>query len=305
MSRDYDVEALALVTPSGTTPLQPYRPAVSVRNNGVHNATSYGYFRIYDAADRLIFETNLSSSTIAPGDNGTALGADNWTPQAEGVYLIYAYVSCEYDQDEANNLLQPHYVTISGAPPGPPSPVAIHAQQHEQGGGDVISVEGLSGILADPQPPEPHAASHQAGGSDQVNVASLTGLLATPQTPANHGNEHHSPAMATSTELTSHENATVAHPYAANLAKLGSSGPEGGFVLATELADPTSESGNPNLDILTRAHLWTQRSTTPTFPAGLTCAWDGTNPLPTGWHEVMVHPALTIPYVWIQYTGIA
>ena len=65
-----------------------------------------------------------------------------------------------------------------------------HHTRHEDGGGDEISVAGLSGELADQQKPKPHKASHQKGGADDLesllklaNLAekahsSLTGVTA-------------------------------------------------------------------------------------------------------------------------------
>ena len=43
-----------------------------------------------------------------------------------------------------------------------------HASSHQNGGGDEISVTGLSGLLADGQTPVAHASSHQPGGSDTM-----------------------------------------------------------------------------------------------------------------------------------------
>lgn len=48
-----------------------------------------------------------------------------------------------------------------------------HASSHENGGGDEISVAGLSGELADPQPPKAHASSHASGGTDAVKLDDL------------------------------------------------------------------------------------------------------------------------------------
>jgi hypothetical protein len=84
-----------------------------------------------------------------------------------------------------------------------------HHGSHENGGGDEISVAGLSGVLVDEQPsswalvtgkpgtftPSAHAASHQNGGGDEISVAGLSGVLADAQTPATHGNTVHSPKM--------------------------------------------------------------------------------------------------------------
>jgi hypothetical protein len=52
----------------------------------------------------------------------------------------------------------------------------LHAASHENGGGDEISVAGLSGVLADPQTPTAHAASHSAGSSDPITVTNLAGF---------------------------------------------------------------------------------------------------------------------------------
>lgn len=51
----------------------------------------------------------------------------------------------------------------------------LHAATHENGGGDEISVAGLSGLLADAQTPSAHASSHSDGGADEVSVLDLGG----------------------------------------------------------------------------------------------------------------------------------
>lgn len=48
-----------------------------------------------------------------------------------------------------------------------------HASRHENGGGDEISVAGLSGLLGDAQTPTAHASTHSDGGSDEITVESL------------------------------------------------------------------------------------------------------------------------------------
>lgn len=47
---------------------------------------------------------------------------------------------------------------------------ASHASRHQNGGADEVSVDGLSGLLANGQTPLAHAASHQSGGSDAVKL---------------------------------------------------------------------------------------------------------------------------------------
>lgn len=48
--------------------------------------------------------------------------------------------------------------------------LAAHAAQHENGGGDEVSIAGLSGEAADPQPPKIHGPTHEPGGSDEIFV---------------------------------------------------------------------------------------------------------------------------------------
>lgn len=69
-------------------------------------------------------------------------------------------------------------VQIANLPSATP---ASHASSHENGGGDEISVAGLSGLLADPQTPSSHASTHEPGGGDAMTVdaAAATGSLRT------------------------------------------------------------------------------------------------------------------------------
>lgn len=55
-----------------------------------------------------------------------------------------------------------------------------HKTTHQDGGTDEISVQGLSGLLADGQTPLAHKASHQ-DGTDEISVAALSGQLADAQ----------------------------------------------------------------------------------------------------------------------------
>lgn len=62
----------------------------------------------------------------------------------------------------------PEYLT-TGLTIGGPS-AGSHASSHENGGGDEISVAGLSGLLADAQTPDTHASSHESGGGDAIEL---------------------------------------------------------------------------------------------------------------------------------------
>jgi hypothetical protein len=189
MSADYDVGVLALQSPPPASVITPYRPAVTVRNNGVHDALASGTLRIYSAG-RLIFTTELYSATIPPGETRQALGVDYWTPPAEGQYVIFGYVTCPLDQVEPNNNLAPVTINVSGLPPPPPTPVTPHAGQHEEGGADEVILDGLHGRLADAQTPLDHRAEHQAGGGDELSVEGLRGILHDGQPIADHHESH-------------------------------------------------------------------------------------------------------------------
>jgi len=186
---DYDVAVLGLSSPPPSSVLTPYRPAVSVRNNGIHDALASGTLRIY-AADRLTFTTELYSATIPPGETRDALGTDYWTPPAEGNYSVIADLTCPLDQVESNNHLSPTAITVSGGPPPPPTTVAPHGSQHEDGGADEVNIDGLHGRLADAQPALAHKASHMVGGSDAISVEGLPGQLLEAQGIRDHAQTH-------------------------------------------------------------------------------------------------------------------
>lgn len=256
---DYDVGVLALSSPPPSSVLTAYRPAVSVRNNGIHDALASGTLRIY-AAGRLIFTTELYSATIPASETRDALGTDYWTPPAEGKYVIIADLTCPLDQVESNNHLSPTTITVSGATPPPPSPITPHGSQHEDGGADEITIDGLHGRLADAQPALAHKANHQASGSDQIDLTGLTGILSTPQPIADHHKSHeddggdqlsvdglhgelrdnqpakvhdnakHDPNYTTVTEMTNHLNDTTAvHEVATNLEHIANKAKASGY----------------------------------------------------------------------------
>ena len=187
---DYDVGVVALTTPAATAPLAACRPAVSVRNNGLHDAVASGYIRVYSAGLK-VFESELYSDTIAPGQTRPASAVDYWTPSAEGTYIVAGYVSCPLDQVEPNNNLSPTSIEIrADATPPPDTPVPIHASQHESDGADELSIEGLSGRARDGQTPIAHASNHQVAGTDPLDVSNLNGQLAEPQHPSFHAYSH-------------------------------------------------------------------------------------------------------------------
>jgi len=326
---DYDVAALGLSAPPAQAVVTPYRPAVSVRNNGIHNAIASGYLRIYSAG-LLIFETEVYSGTLAPGASGTADGVDYWTPPAAGTYIVNGYVTTPLDQVEPNNNLNPTTIDVKGGPVPPPPTVPLHAAQHEEGGTDPINVDGLPGVLADRQPAANHAAQHQAGQTDVLNVAGLAGVLGDPQTPIAHGNAHHTPDMATSDELDNHASSSSVHTSAINLANREISGIRNGVVKAVQLGD-TSEVPDPDQDENRLALLrettgnpatgrrwgfpWPadhaashapagRDPITGTIPIGAIIVWNGLNPTPDGWQVEPVGPSLNIPYIYLRYAPV-
>jgi hypothetical protein len=273
---DYDIGVTGLSSPPASATKSTYRPAVSVRNDGIHDALASGVLRIY-AAGQLIFTTEIYSPTIPPGETKDAQAVDYWTPDAEGVYLVIADVSSPLDQYEPNNHLYPTTIAVTGEPPAPPTPVEPHAAQHEDGGDDEVSIDGLKGRTADAQEPLAHAAKHQAGGTDTLHVGGLLGQLAEDQPALAHGNSRHSPSMATSSELAAHIAMNPVHSSATNLANRDTTGPDTGLLTHTQLF--LGSEVDPEGDRFLRI----DRLYAAPVPNGLCCLWDGTNPIPGGW----------------------
>lgn len=290
---DYDVAVTGLSSPPASAVLTQYRPAISVRNNGIHNAIASGFLRIYSAG-LLIFETEVYSGTLVPGATGTADAVDYWTPETPGTYIVNGYVSTPLDQLEPNNNLAPTTIIVTGGEPPEPPEVPLHAAQHEEGGTDPINVDGLSGVLADKQSPDSHASQHQAGGSDALNVGSLQGILAEDQPAQVHSNTRHNPTMATAADLTSHAGSSAAHTAATNLANRETTGGFTGLVPGEQLS--LGASGELGRKFLGENRYWGNP-----IPPGICVAWDGTNPIPTDWEVVAIAPALTLPFIWITY----
>ena len=292
---DYDVGITGLSSPPASATKSSYRPAVAVRNNGLHDALASGVLRIY-AAGQLIYTSEIYSPTIAPGLTKDAEAIDYWTPTEEGFYVIIADVSSPLDQYEPNNHLNPTTIEVTGLPPEPPSPVEPHAPQHEEGGTDEISIDGLAGKLTDPQTPLAHAASHQSGGTDALNVGGLLGELSAPQTPKAHSNAYHSPSNATSAELAAHQTANPAHSSAENLANRNTSGADDGLVVITQICDRQVALPVGN------TYLRSDQYWHAPVPTGLVCVWPTNTNLPDGWSDAGILPPPDLLHLWIKKT---
>ena len=294
---DYDVEVLGLAVPAASCPVAAYRPAVTVRNNGIHSAVITGTMRVYrrEPPGDLLATYPITLAALAAGASGIAQAATYWTPTAADVgkeFLFAADVTTDLDQVESNNHLSPVTVLVTAAEPPSPPTVEPHAPQHEHGGSDVVDLSDLPGHLADPQTPETHAYRHEAGGADETSVAGMSGLLADPQTPTNHGNAYHSPAMASSLELENHALSTTAHPDATNLANLDVSGPDLGLVTGSQLAS-SSEVPNHDRMALLMDRTWghpRQAALGTNFPKTIITPASGTAPL----------FQLTAPVIWLD-----
>jgi len=266
---DFDVAAVALVTPPASAVKTTYRPAFTVRNNGIHDALATGYVRIYKAG-QLVFESNVYTETIAPGATGLAQADQYWTAEVEGSYFAQGYITTPKDSVEWNNQLAPTPFTVTGGTPPPPPVVTPHASQHEEGGDDQLTIDGLTGRAAEPQEPldhnndshtvpyqttedtsnainghnvdptahpglvgGPHAPTHQDGGDDQLNVAGLSGTLADPQTPTTHENEAHGRDFIDATDaaamISNHNTDTSAHTSDNHLEKTMNKGTANGY----------------------------------------------------------------------------
>ena len=298
---DYDVAAVGLSVPPAAASLTTYRPAISVKNNGRYDAVTSGTLSAYKAGLR-VWSSPVSSNAIEPGDTGLATAQDDWTPDTEGTYVFFGYVSCYKDQVEPNNNLAPSPFTVTEGPLPPTPTVPLHAAQHEEGGTDELSVDGLPGRLGEPQVPLNHASDHEPGGADTINVTGMSGLLAEAQTAKLHAASHKIGGAdvlavaeltgASNYELLAHKNAANGYPGLDN----------GALILSDRLAPapvPGMNEYGLRFDRTWGPVLPTTSGTT--LPTGIICIWNGLNPTPADWIIEPVGPALTPPYVYIRY----
>ena len=124
-----------------------------------------------------------------------------------------------------------------------PRPPTAHAATHENGGGDEISVAGLSGLLADGQTPLSHASTHESGGGDEISVAGLSGLLADAQTPTAHASTH---SDGGSDEITVEDLATASTTLTHVLSPDGA----GGLVMRAESGGVTTPGTTIDLGVV-------------------------------------------------------
>jgi len=242
---DIDVGVVSLATPPASAPRTSYRPAVSVRNNGVKPAQAGGTLSIHDvAAGRLVLQLSLPPLPIQPGATRQLPADADWSPTVEDIghrFLFTTWVSCPGDMVPANNYLTA-LVTVTGESP-PTPPVARHASQHEDGGSDELDATGLSGRLREPQTPTAHAAAHQDGGADELALDGLSGKLKDPQTPDTHSNTAHTVpycALEDAAALVGAHNASPeAHATNTNLERVVNKGAPSGYApLGTEQPAP-------------------------------------------------------------------
>ena len=191
---DIDVAAIALGSPPTQAPVTAYRPAVTVRNNGIAPVTATGWLSVYDRDTGLLVKTfQVSASNIAPGQTKQASAGEYWTPTEAMIgkhFLWTGNVTCPGDQVPGNNTLAPVDIMVTGGTPPGPQPVEDHAGQHENGGGDELNVDGLPGVLVEAQKPTIHAGDHEVNGTDELDLTGMSGQLATAQVPLAHGSTH-------------------------------------------------------------------------------------------------------------------
>lgn len=120
---DYDVSAVGLANPPQSAPLTTYRPALLVKNNGIHVAAVTGTIAIYNAG-RQVYASTVALSTLAAGATGQAQAADDWLPEVQGAHVVTGYVTTDRDQVQANNPLSPVTIIV-GPPPPPPTPATL------------------------------------------------------------------------------------------------------------------------------------------------------------------------------------
>lgn len=125
-------------------------------------------------------QVNLSDAT--PQATGTAAaGVSTLASRDDHVHALEAHAAAHADGG-TDEIQVEALATASGTTTHVLSPdgagglvmraesAGSHASNHENGGGDEISVAGLSGLLADGQTPLAHAASHFNGGADELDI---------------------------------------------------------------------------------------------------------------------------------------
>jgi len=188
---DIDVAVKSLTAPPALATITAYRPAVLVENLGLAAAVASGELRIYNpATGLLIFSAALTAVSIPLAGSRNVYAATYWTPPGTGTFLVTAQVTCPGDQVPANGILAPTAILVSAEPPPPPPTVPEHASQHENGGEDELSLDGLGGQAAEPQRPTDHGPNHESGGIDEMDVTDLHGVLADAQPIALHAASH-------------------------------------------------------------------------------------------------------------------
>jgi len=127
-------------------------PVTDVTSAGGDLGGPYPNPTVNDGADSTAIHDNVAGEIAAITAKATPIGAD--------LLLIE-------DSADSNNKKSIQITNLPAAPP------ALHASSHENGGGDEISVAGLSGVLADAQTPTSHASTHLSTGTD--SIAEFTG----------------------------------------------------------------------------------------------------------------------------------
>lgn len=206
--------ALTNVKPTGTALIQKIAQ-VTRSNVSVGVLQVFGAGRSNDlpniAQDSLWMGdgSGVPTATSRSGIDDTAIH-DDTAAEISAITAKATPTTADYllieDAADSNNKKS---ITVGDLPAAAP---ASHASTHENGGGDEISVAGLSGALADPQTPSSHASTHEPGGSDTMTVDAIaaTGSLRTLGTGAQQacaGNDARlSDARTPTSHASSHEN---------------------------------------------------------------------------------------------------
>ena len=127
----------------------------------------------------LVGGTNITTSYDDANDTLTidTTGLNEEEVEDTVAALITGGSQVTVSYDDANSTL-----TISIDAPTQ-SEFDSHNTRHENGGGDELSVQGLSGDLADPQDPKTHSGTHGYGGTDELGTALKYDPESEPTTP--------------------------------------------------------------------------------------------------------------------------
>jgi len=152
------MDAVAVLTVDGVATVLNDRILVKNQvtgaDNGIYKVTTEGTVGVAAVLTRAIDfdeDAEVTAGAYSFIEEGTTLADQGWVLTTNAPITV-----------DTTALVFGQFSSAGGTP--------AHAASHQNGGGDEISVAGLSGELADNQTPKAHAASHKSAGGDVIKL---------------------------------------------------------------------------------------------------------------------------------------